>query len=229
VRLSSDPAARRRLAVLGALALLAFGAGLFVAAQTRTRLVVSGPETPVPPRAEPAPESRKAAERLDLERQIGQLVVLRFNGTGPPAYVPRALRAGRAAGVILFAENISSREALPALVRRVQRGARGSALVSTDQEGGAIRNLKWAAPLRSQSATPTPAAAGVGVADCERSGAAHFRLRMAPPSWSVETSADPRAPRWTRRTSAGSASRELMFSANRITPAARPARSARGT
>ena len=80
---------------------------------------------------------------------------MRFDGTGPPGYVPRALRAGRAAGVILFTDNIASRSALKTLVAKLQRGARGTALIATDQEGGAIRNLTWAAPLAGQAAAAT--------------------------------------------------------------------------
>ena len=73
---------------------------------------------------------------------------MRFNGPGPPEYVPRALKAGRAAGVILFKDNIASQADLKRLVRTLQRAAGGSALVSTDQEGGEIRNLPWARPGR---------------------------------------------------------------------------------
>ena len=80
---------------------------------------------------------------------------MRFNGPGPPAYVPRALRGGRAAGVILFKDNVASRPALKRLVRVLQRGARGSALVATDQEGGEIRNLTWARPTAGQPAAAT--------------------------------------------------------------------------
>ena len=93
-------------------------------------------------------------------------MVMRFNGPGPPAYVPRALKAGRAAGVILFKDNIASQADLKRLVRTLQRAAGGSALVSTDQEGGEIRNLTVGAarsrarpPRRRPSARPpTPAA-----------------------------------------------------------------------
>ena len=40
---------------------------------------------------------------------------MRFAGAGPPAYVPEALKAGRAAGVILFKDNIASKPALTRL------------------------------------------------------------------------------------------------------------------
>jgi beta-N-acetylhexosaminidase len=41
------------------------------------------------------------------------------------------------------------------LTRRLQRSARNRALIATDQEGGSIRILGWAAPQPSQGATPT--------------------------------------------------------------------------
>ena len=98
----------------------------------------------------------KEARKLSLRRQVGQLVVMRFAGAGPPAYVPEALKAGRAAGVILFKDNIASKPALTRLTARLQRAAGGAALVATDQEGGEIRNLTWAAPAAGQAAAATP-------------------------------------------------------------------------
>ena len=98
----------------------------------------------------------KEARKLSLRRQVGQLVVMRFAGSGPPAYVPQALKAGRAAGVILFKDNIASKPALTRLTARLQRAAGGAALVATDQEGGEIRNLTWAAPVAGQAAAATP-------------------------------------------------------------------------
>ena len=50
--------------------------------------------------------------------------------------------------MILFKDNIASRADLKRLVRTLQRAAGGSALVSTDQEGGEIRNLPWARARR---------------------------------------------------------------------------------
>jgi beta-N-acetylhexosaminidase len=122
----------------------------------------AGPDDPQPrstaPRASatPTPPPVKEARKLSLRRQVGQLVVMRFAGTGPPPYVPEALKAGRAAGVILFKDNIASKPALTRLTARLQRAAGGAALVATDQEGGEIRNLTWAAPAAGQAAAATP-------------------------------------------------------------------------
>jgi beta-N-acetylhexosaminidase len=146
------PEARRRLA-LAVAAVLALVAGVALGA---------GGDDPKPrstaPGATPAPTPPpvKEARKLSLSRQVGQLVVMRFAGAGPPAYVPEALKAGRAAGVILFKDNIASKPALTRLTARLQRAAGGSALVATDQEGGEIRNLTWAAPAAGQAAAATP-------------------------------------------------------------------------
>jgi beta-N-acetylhexosaminidase len=151
---SKGTAARRRLAALAGAALVALAAGIAVGAndpEPDQRPSGGGPERA--PRAPlPWPAEVKEARALPLRRQVGQLVVMRYNGPRLPGYVPSALRAGRATGVILFKENIASRAAITADVRRLQRAARGSALVATDQEGGRIRNLPWAAPRRGQRA-----------------------------------------------------------------------------
>ena len=48
------------------------------------------------------------------------MVILRFAGTEPPGYVRRALREGRAAGAILFRDNVAD----PAQLRRLTRALR---------------------------------------------------------------------------------------------------------
>jgi beta-N-acetylhexosaminidase len=89
----------------------------------------------------------------------GQLVVLRFAGTSPPAYVLDALRERRAAGVILFGDNVVSLPQLRAMTRSLQRAADGRALVMTDQEGGVVRRLPWAAPRAGQPSVRSTGAA----------------------------------------------------------------------
>jgi beta-N-acetylhexosaminidase len=152
-----DTPASRRLVALAVAGLLALVVGVVVGAgagDEKTPAPAQGPAGTTA--AKPRPAAVGAAQKLSLRRKAGQLVVMRFNGPGPPAYVPRALKAGRAAGVILFKDNIASRTDLKRLVRVLQRAAGGSALVSTDQEGGAIRNLPWARPAAGQAAAATP-------------------------------------------------------------------------
>ena len=156
MRLSSDPRARRRLYALCGAAVVAALAGV-IAGSDR------GEEEPRPGAArEPAdqrPRTEPAVDRLSLERQVGQLLVMSFDGTQAPEYIHRRLRRGEGAGVILFGKNTPDAGALRALTARLQRSARGGALVATDQEGGTIRSVAFAPPEASQGATPTPEAA----------------------------------------------------------------------
>jgi beta-N-acetylhexosaminidase len=78
--------------------------------------------------------------------------VLRFNGTTVPAYVKDTLRKGWAAGVILFKDNITDPQQLKRLSRQIRTAAgETTPIISTDQEGGAIRNLTWAPPRNAQA------------------------------------------------------------------------------
>jgi beta-N-acetylhexosaminidase len=178
--------ARRRLVALAVAAALALVAGVVIGASAgdhsapRKRATGAGAAAPATAKR-PRAAAVGAAQKLSPARQAGQLVVMRFNGAGPPAYVPRALRAGRAAGVILFKDNIASRAALPKLVRSLQHAAGGSALVSTDQEGGAIRNLPWAGPVAGQAATATPERATADARGAARDlRAAGVNVNLAP-------------------------------------------------
>ena len=89
-----------------------------------------------------------AVDELTLEQQVGQLLVLSFSGTTPPAYVREALHEKRAAGVILFGGNITGPSQLRELTRAL-RAQGGRPIVAVDQEGGSIRRLQWAPPVRS--------------------------------------------------------------------------------
>jgi beta-N-acetylhexosaminidase len=104
----------------------------------------------------PSAGARGGAESLTLEQQVGQLIVFSFRGTVPPAYVLETLRENRAAGVILFGGNIASPEQLGSLTRALRRQG-GRPLVAADQEGGPVRRVPWAGPVRSE---PEQVAAG---------------------------------------------------------------------
>jgi beta-N-acetylhexosaminidase len=76
----------------------------------------------------------------------GQRLILGFPGRRPPAAVVRMVRAGRVAGVILFAENLPSRAIGRASIARLQAiprppGLRSPLLVMTDQEGGLVKRV----------------------------------------------------------------------------------------
>jgi beta-N-acetylhexosaminidase len=148
---SRDPAARRRLAVLAAVALLALVVGLVVGGSPGSE---RGPGRAGAPAAA---RERSAVARLPLRRQLGQLLVSSFDGPRVPAYIGRRLRAGETAGVILFGRNAGSADDLRSLTRGLQRSAGGGALVAVDQEGGQIRSVAFAGPQAGQAAQGTPA------------------------------------------------------------------------
>jgi beta-N-acetylhexosaminidase len=84
---------------------------------------------------------------MPLERQVGELVVLRFDGTAVPSYVRAILRRGWAAGAILFGDNIASPAQLRALTRRLRAASAQTPIIAADQEGGTVRALPWAPPV----------------------------------------------------------------------------------
>jgi beta-N-acetylhexosaminidase len=161
MRLSRDPVARRRLALLVAAGVVAFVAGVAVGA--------GGDEQEAEPEpaqvAEEAQEERQeralaAVDRLTLRQQVGQLIVSSFPDPAPPDYIRRRLRARETAGVILFGFNAGIPAEWRRLTRSLQRHARGDALVMVDQEGGEIRTVSWAGPAAGQPQQGGPAAVG---------------------------------------------------------------------
>ena len=164
---------RRRNLLLAALAALA--AGLVAGALSGGGGGGSraAPNTLVPPAAAPPePAEAAAVDRLTLRQQVGQLLVLRFAGTRPPAYVRAALRERRAAGAILFRDNVVSPAQLRGLTRALRR-AGGRPVVAVDQEGGAIRIVPWAPPA---AAAPAQQADGTVRSGARAAGAALRRL-----------------------------------------------------
>jgi beta-N-acetylhexosaminidase len=146
--------ARRRLVALAAAALIAVCAGIAVGAGAE-----NDGARPVVTIAKPPVRAVRAARQLSVERQVGELLMISFRGTTAPAYVRRALRLGRAGGVILFRANAPSPAATRSLTSSLQRAGRGRVLIAADQEGGPIRILAWASPQPAQGNQPTPAEA----------------------------------------------------------------------
>ncbi len=115
-------------------------------------------------------QARADVARMPLRRQVGELLIVAFPGASPPGYVLRALRQGGAAGVILFGGNAPSAASVRALTASVRRavGAGPPAIVCLDQEGGAIRTLRFAPSAVGQAGQATPAAARAAAAASAR-------------------------------------------------------------
>jgi beta-N-acetylhexosaminidase len=160
---------RRRRTRLGAAALAAFAAGVALGAThggddepRHAGAPAPAPES-APPRADVAP-----VDRLTLAQQVGRMVILRFAGTEAPGYVTDVLRRGRAAGVILFRDNLVAPRQLQELTDSVTGAAPDlRPLICVDQEGGDVRIVPWAGPERP---APEQAAAGTVQQDALAAG-----------------------------------------------------------
>jgi beta-N-acetylhexosaminidase len=151
MRISSDHAARRRLAALAGAAVLALIAGVSVGAG-------AGDDGDQPGERGEAAEAHqreqqaalRQVDRLTLRQRVGQVTISSFAGTAAPEYIRRRLRARETAGVILFGANGGDRAQWRRLTGSLQRAAGGRALVMVDQEGGEIRTVGYAGPSASQ-------------------------------------------------------------------------------
>ena len=81
---------------------------------------------------------------------VGQRLVVALAGTRPSLALLGRIRRGEIGGVILFGANITGPAQLRRLTTDLQRAARAGGqaplLISTDQEGGAVRRVPWAGP-----------------------------------------------------------------------------------
>jgi beta-N-acetylhexosaminidase len=105
----------------------------------------------------PAPEV-EVASTLSLPRLAGERIVVGVSGTAVSPGLERAIREGRVAGVVLFADNFPSRAAGRRLIAGLQAIRRPPALrdpllVMIDQEGGLVKRVGGA---------PTASAAEMG-------------------------------------------------------------------
>lgn len=124
---------RRRRGALAVLACFAIGAFTFGA----TLGDGAGPPEP------------SVAETLPPRLLAGERVVVGIQGTSVSPTLRSAIREGRVAGVVLFAENFPSRAAGRRLVTRLQGikrppKLRDPLLVMTDQEGGLVKRVSGA-------------------------------------------------------------------------------------
>jgi beta-N-acetylhexosaminidase len=182
MRLSEDPAARRRLAALCGAAAIALVAGVALGAIAGDGEGGRGPEG----RAERGGDgggaaSAEAVDRLSLRRQVGLLLVSSFDEPDMPDYIQRRLAAGETAGVILFARNAGDGAHWRELTRDLQRPARGRALIMVDQEGGDIRTVDSAGPQAGQALQGGPADVRSAARDAGRGlRAAGVNVNLAP-------------------------------------------------
>ncbi|MFC5888018.1 glycoside hydrolase family 3 N-terminal domain-containing protein [Kitasatospora sp. CM 4170] len=125
----------------------------------------------------------------DSSRLAGRRIVYSYPGPTPPPALLRAIREGRAAGVILFGENITSPAQLHTAVDQLRGAAAEAAeprplLLMTDQEGGRVRRLPGAPELSARrtglAADPVGEAARSGVGAARNLTSAGLNVNLAP-------------------------------------------------
>lgn len=102
------------------------------------------------------PPRPSLASQLTPARLAGQRIVLGFRGTWPSPAAVRLIREGGAAGVILFADNLSTRTAGQRMIQRLQSiprppQLRDPLLVMIDQEGGLVKRIGGAPTVSART------------------------------------------------------------------------------
>lgn len=97
-----------------------------------------------------------------LSKAIGQLIIGKVPGTDLDEDTRSCLKNGIISGITLFKENIASPEQVMALCDAIYRNSFHPAIVTADQEGGAVQRLEGVA-------SPLPSMMAIGrLADIER-------------------------------------------------------------
>ena len=123
-------------------------------ATLRTALAVVAIGTAACGEGESSPRASKPA--LSVSQLVGQRFVFAFPGRTLPRGLARRIRAGEAAGIVIFSRNFRSRRGLRALIRRAQRLSAASRLdspllVMVDQEGGETNHVPGPPELSAES------------------------------------------------------------------------------
>ena len=136
------------------------------------------------------PASSPSAQLKLTDAQLaGQRVIYSYSGLTPPAQLLAQIRAGEAAGVIFFADNISSIGQIRGVARQLERAAAQSPiktplLLMTDQEGGLVRRLPGPPYMSEkqlgQSHNPVGAVLGAGRAAGRNLASAGLDVNLAP-------------------------------------------------
>jgi beta-N-acetylhexosaminidase len=119
----------------------------------------------------------------------GQRVIYSYPGLTPPDSLLQRIRAGQAAGVIFFGENISSTTQIRSVVQQLRDANAQSPnprplLLMTDQEGGRVRRLPGEPVLSEKrvglAADPPAAATNAGTGAGQNLAGVGMNLNLAP-------------------------------------------------
>lgn len=104
-----------------------------------------------------------------LRQQVGQLLVIGFEGTLLNSAVEKLLKELQPSGVILFARNIESAQQTHALLAACRKVLSVAPFLSVDMEGGTVDRLK-------NAVAPSPSAASVFASGNKTSFSLHGKL-----------------------------------------------------
>jgi beta-N-acetylhexosaminidase len=137
-----------------------------------------------------APAAADDRLALGFARQAaGQRVIYSYPGLTPPESLLARIRAGEAAGVIFFGENVSSQSQIRGVVQQLRAAAaqsptRRPLLLMTDQEGGQIRRLPGEPALSHKdvgtSSNPGAAATNAGRGAGQNLAGVGMNVNLAP-------------------------------------------------
>ncbi|MBM0237815.1 hypothetical protein JNW88_12770 [Micromonospora sp. ATA32] len=142
--------------------------------------------TPAPVPSAPA-LTRSAG--LTARQLAGQRIIYSYPGLTPPASLVQIIRAGEAAGVIFFGENIAGTAQISSVIAQLRQAQAQSPihvplLLMVDQEGGLIRRLPGAPALSEKqvgkSADPLAAATAAGTGAGRNLAALGMNVNLAP-------------------------------------------------
>ncbi|TNC22197.1 glycoside hydrolase family 3 N-terminal domain-containing protein [Amycolatopsis alkalitolerans] len=126
---------------------------------------------------------------LSPRQQAGQRVIYSYSGLTPPQSLLDRIRAGEAAGVIFFGENISDTAQISGVIAQLedanaQSPVKAPLLLMTDQEGGQVRRLPGEPVLSEKqvaaAADPVAAATGAGTGAGQNLAGVGMNVNLAP-------------------------------------------------
>jgi beta-N-acetylhexosaminidase len=106
---------------------------------------------------------------LELRRQVGQLLIMGFDGTGMSQRLRVILSTFQPGGIILFQRNLVSAEQTHALLRQTQKSSATPMLLCVDMEGGTVDRLR-------NVIAPVPSVAEVAATGSKKLFHRHGRL-----------------------------------------------------
>ena len=126
---------------------------------------------------------------LTPQQLAGQRVIYSYPGLTPPSTLFDRIRAGQAAGVIFFGDNISSTSQIAGVVQQLRDASAQSPvhqplLLMTDQEGGQVRRLPGAPAMSEkqigQSSDPQGNATAAGTGAGQNLRSAKMNVNLSP-------------------------------------------------